>query len=236
MIKFALVNKLDAENNHEMLNRSTSRSFDEVLKTEDGEIFIFSFEASDDQDIPEVFSVYPIFDDISMKKLIDDDTVAEHAVYKTNPRDEKGLPVIAPTFEDTQGLTTVWKGYLYTASAGSLNFFDEEVTSQLVLRGGWYEIIDKDKVNVGDYLEFSIIDKNDVLGLFALYGLTVGVDVLELKKFVRTEYVNPNPAGIPDFTAQGASPVTAGLFMRVSYMNTGAEDVRFKITEKYHEI
>jgi len=158
-----------------------------------------------------------------------------NAVYDP-PKDQDGRPIVAPTFEDTQGLTTVWKGHLYTAPPGTLSFFDVEVTSELMLRGGWYEIIDLANITVGDYIEISVIDKNDILGYFALYGLTVGVDILELKKFVRTEYINPDPKGIPDFTSAGASPITAGLFMRVSFMNTGTNSIRFKITEKYHEI
>lgn len=37
----------------------------------------------------------------------------------------------------------------------------------------------------------SIVDKDDVLGLFSTYGLTVGVDVLELKEFVEDFYAPP---------------------------------------------
>lgn len=152
------------------------------------------------------------------------------------PVNEDGLPLMAPTFEDAQGLTTVWKGHKYTASAGVLNIFDEVITSQIKVRGGWYELMDANAI-VGDYIEFSIVDKDDVLGLFTTYGLTVGVDILELKKFVRTEYVNPLMSGRrEEFESSGASTVYAGLYMRTSYLSTGAEDVTFKITEKYHEI
>lgn len=150
-------------------------------------------------------------------------------------RDENGLPIFAPTFEDTQGLTTVWKAHLYTATAGALSIFDEEVTTQMKLRGGWYELFDNNAV-IGDYVEFSIIDKNDVLGLFSTYGLIVGQDILELKKFVRTEYVNPNMQGRQLFESAGASTVVPGLFLRTAYLSNGTANVQFKVVEKYHEV
>lgn len=151
------------------------------------------------------------------------------------PKNVDGLLIVAPTFEEHQGLTVVWKGSLYTATAGALNIFDEVVTTQIKVRGGWYELMDANAV-VGDYIEFSIIDKDDVLGLFATYGLTVGVDILELKKFIRKEYVNPSIHVRQDFNSEGASTVVAGLYMRVTYLSTGSNDVQFKKMEKYHEI
>lgn len=151
------------------------------------------------------------------------------------PTDENGIPVVAPTFEDTQGLTVVWKGRLHTAIAGSLNIFDHPVITQIKVRGGWYELMDGNAA-IGDYIEFSIIDKDNILGLFSAYGLTEGVDILELKKFIRTEYVNPKISARQDFSADGASTVIAGLYMRVSYLSTGVDDVQFKVMEKYHEL
>ncbi|HUV84463.1 MAG TPA: hypothetical protein VMV86_02075 [Methanosarcinales archaeon] len=151
------------------------------------------------------------------------------------PKNENGLPLMAPTFEDTQGLTTVWKSHLYTATAGALSIFDEPVLSQIKVRGGWYELFSSP--TEGDYVEFSVIDKDDVLGLFSTYGLTIGVDILELKKFVRTEYINPNSINArQEFLSNGATSVYAGLYMRVAYLSTGLSDVVFKITEKYHEV
>jgi len=174
--------------------------------------------------------------DASGNNDITDVSEAINYLKGNGPVSEDGLPIVAPTFEDTQGLTTVWKGYLRTATAGALNIFDEVVTSQIRVRGGWYEILDSN-ANIGDYLEFSIIDKDDVLGLFATYGLTVGVDVLELKKFIRTEYVNPNGNNKRQiFESSGASIVISGLYMRTSYLSTGTVDVQFKVVEKYHEI
>ena len=153
----------------------------------------------------------------------------------TSLSNEDGLPITAPTFEDVQGLITVWQGRLYTANSNSTNIFDELVTTQIKIRGGWYELLDSN-ATVGDYVEFAIVDKDDVLGLFSTYGLTVGQDVLEVKKFVRKEYVNPSMQGRQDFESSSASTVMAGLYMRVIYENTGNNNVQFKVTEKFYEV
>lgn len=152
---------------------------------------------------------------------------------KLEKRNEEGYAVLAPTFEDAQGLTTVWKGHLYVAQPNSLNIFDELIVTQLKLRGGWYKLLDNG--TLGDYLEFSIIDKDNVLGYFDYFGLTVGQDVLELKKFVRTEYISPESKSRNDFASGGASEVMAGLYFRTYYYNSGNEVVNFSVTEKYHE-
>jgi hypothetical protein len=109
-------------------------------------------------------------------------------------KDDSGNPVLAPTFENTGGLHPQWHGHLYTAVKDSINIFDQLVTTEKQLRGGWYEIMDDNSV-LGDYIEEAVVDKDDVLGLFDTYGLTVGVDVLELKKYVKTEYINPSVVG-----------------------------------------
>ena len=147
---------------------------------------------------------------------------------------ENGYRVFAPTFEDTNGLTVIWKGSLHTAQPNSLNIYDELVTTQLKLRGGWYRLLDSN-AQIGDYLEFSIIDKDDVLGYFGFFGLTVGVDILELKKFIRTEYISPNSLEKQEFASEGASEVMEGLYFRIYYFNSGSNTVQFTITEKYHE-
>ena len=166
--------------------------------------------------------------------IIDIATAVNFLKDSVDKFNEQGYKIVAPTFEDTQGLTTIWKGHLYVAQPSSLNIYDEVVTTQLKLRGGWYKVLCNSS-NIGDYIEFAIVDKDNVLGLFAYFGLTVGVDVLELKKFVRTEYVNPLCKDRQDFQSGGASEVMAGLYFRTYYYNTGTSAVNFSVTEKYHE-
>lgn len=149
-------------------------------------------------------------------------------------RNAAGLPVTAPTFEDTGGIHPQWKGHKYTATAGATNIFDEVVTVEKQLRGGWYELLD-DNAEIGDYIEFAVVDKDDVLGLFDALGLTVGEDVLELKKYVKTEYVNPTKKDRQQFMANSTFVVLAGLYLRTIYESEGSTDVQFKVvTLAYH--
>ncbi len=146
------------------------------------------------------------------------------------PVNADGIPVTVPGFEDTGGLHPQWHGHLYTATAGATSFFDELVTVEKQLRGGWYELMDNNAV-VGDYIEESVIDKDDVLGLFATYGLTVGTDILELKKYVKTEYVNPSTSNQRQiFLAGSTFVIVAGLYTRTAYVSVGITDVQLKVT------
>lgn len=149
-------------------------------------------------------------------------------------KDENGCLIMAPTLEHDLGLTAVWKGYSYSAQPGALNFFDQEITNEIKLRGGWYEILEATPA-LGDYIEFSVIDKNDVLGYFQYFGLTVGVDVLELRKFVRTNYIKPGATSMREYPANSASNVVAGLFFRTTYHSVGQVAVPVTIVVHYLE-
>jgi hypothetical protein len=133
------------------------------------------------------------------------------------PKTADGLPISSPTWEDTGGLSPKWTGHKYTAVADAFNIFDHEVLVEQRIRGGWYELLDAN-ASMDDVIEFSVVDKNDVLGLFGALGLTVGVDVLELNKYVASEIVNPQTAGIRQgFLANSTALVFPGLFLRTAY-------------------
>ena len=88
--------------------------------------------------------------------------------------DENGHAIVAPTYQNTQGLKAVWKGYLYTATAGILNIFDELINTEIKISSGYYQLVaplDSPEAVIGDYVEMSIIDKDNISGLFSLYGL-----------------------------------------------------------------
>ncbi|MBW2170305.1 MAG: hypothetical protein JRG69_13815, partial [Deltaproteobacteria bacterium] len=113
--------------------------------------------------------------------------------------------------------------------------FDELVTTEKKLRGGSYETFGVDAV-VGDIVEFAVVDKDDVLGLFGMLGLTVGIDVLELRKYVRKEYVNPSAFGRRQvFEGNSAFAVIAGLYLRSVYESNGSVDVVFKVNMLAYE-
>lgn len=155
--------------------------------------------------------------------------------YETN---DDGELLTAPTFENTHGLNARWKSYKYIVSSGTLNMFDEPIVTELKLRGGYYQLLDSPsnpKAEVGDYLEFSVVDKDDVLGLFSVYGLTVGVDVLELKKFVVKDYISPYDSSKTEFKTNGSFDVLPGLYFRTTYKSTGSQDVTLKVGSFHYE-
>jgi hypothetical protein len=151
-----------------------------------------------------------------------------------------GNLIVAPTFEYTD-LDPVWSGYLYKPTAKGAgvdpvySMFDEPTAGDLRLRGGLYAL-ESEGAELGDMVEFSIVDKDDVLGLFATYGLTQGVDVLELKKFVRTEYVSPTSIGAEHyFGSDGGFRLAGGLYFRSTYISTGAATPDFRVRLSYQE-
>jgi len=156
---------------------------------------------------------------------------------KIEKRGESGHLIFAPTFEDDMGLTGTFRGHLFKASPNTLNIYDIPVSSEMKLRGGWYQLFSDNTnptANIGDYIEFSVIDKDDVLGLFSSYGVPEG-GFLELSKFVNKDYVNPYDNSRQDFRVSGGSTVYSGLFLRVFYMNTGTQEVDFGLKVYSHD-
>jgi hypothetical protein len=150
-----------------------------------------------------------------------------------NPLTAAGEQIVAPTtvYCPEDG---VFKGYIHTASLNSQNIWDELLSLPIYLQGGgcWVR-----NATQGDYGELAVVDKDDVLGLFSYYGLTVGVDVLELSKHVRTLYF---PAGswdeIIEFETKRYIP--AGLYLREIYVSTATtgEQPVLGIKYKFYEV
>ena len=134
--------------------------------------------------------------------------------------------VVGQTYGATQE-TATWKRRKHQAAAGQTTFFDIAITTEIRLRGGAYKIDNINDVHSDDYVEFSVIDKNNILGLFSLYGLTVGVDVLELHKFVRTEYIDEDGFEFGR-NSWSAFLVYPGLYLRIAYNSFGSSDINFK--------
>jgi len=136
--------------------------------------------------------------------------------------DADGNPVFAPTFAYNdlefrakgQNLAITVQG----ANADPvLNLFDLLVTTETKIRGGKWKIAGSGH-HPDDYVEFSVVDKDDVLGLFSYYGVPQG-GFLELSKFAITMPVDPEHKGWEVTEEPGASTVFAGLYMRVHYMS-----------------
>jgi len=139
---------------------------------------------------------------------------------------ENGHQIVAPTYETTPN-DPLWKGFRGTHQAGVQSFNDYEITTEIALQGGICTIINENDVHEDDQLDFYVIDKNDVLELFSTYGLTVGVDVLELGHFVRDIYVYKRKD--LNFVRNGKMDVVAGLFLRVGYKSGGSIDIKTSI-------
>lgn len=143
------------------------------------------------------------------------------------PNNKDGYPIVSTTYGSyPEGLTPLFKSYQFVAVAGSFNIFDIEITSEKRLQGGSYKLWNYYDVVYGDYIEFAVVDKNDVLGLFGSLGLVVGEDILELGKYVRSDYVLNNQTDIK-LTVLGDSTLYPGLFLRWIYNSVGNNDIKF---------
>ena len=120
-----------------------------------------------------------------------------------------------------------FKGFLLTASGNQTTIYDHKLNRQIYVTEGYFWHAGG---NIGDYAEFSIVDKDDILGLFDYYDLEVGVDVLELGKFVETQYLNPECGPMIRMTSPTEADVCSGLYMRTKYENVGDETGHLGVT------
>jgi len=181
-------------------------------------------------------------------------------------RDEYGHTIMSPTLENVMGLFPKKKGYKAIGNAGSITFNDVEVTVEKRINGGEWWIMPDSVPNIheDDYIEFSIIDKNDILGMFVLIcancgtvrtieqaaadcaecgsqsRFTVGTHILELSRFVETDYVmkgNASEGYHSDLMRgiKGTNLVHTGLFFRCTYYSHGEQSINFIWRLSYYE-
>ena len=133
---------------------------------------------------------------------------------------------------------TIWRGdengieLKFLITAGVENFFDIQITKTKCLRGGRYIIMNPEDVHEDDYIEFSIIDKDNVLGLFQIYGVPEG-GFLELTKFVKKWWVYKTPTW--EFKSESYNKILQGLYFRIGYNSHGTVDIRLKGTLQWIE-
>lgn len=149
--------------------------------------------------------------------------------------DADGNPVFAPTFLFTSDRARL-KGELWEATPGAVTMFDVEVTTQLLVQGGQFWIRDS---AAGDYVDFSVVDKNNVLGVFGMYGLTPGQDVLELVKYVDKYRIPATTEALPvwrdEIIMPTAAPVRLGLFLRCTYHSQGSVAPTMAVLYRWYE-
>lgn len=136
-------------------------------------------------------------------------------------RSENGGLVVAqsPWAYSTEG--TRFVGQAYTCAPGTTTHeFAPGVSVRL--QGGYYWCKGP---NLGDRIDFLIVDVDNVLGMGA--GLVV------------SEYVKEMPVTPWDHQGELIAPtageIPAGLYLRVVYTNTGTEDVNFGITYRWFQ-
>lgn len=123
-----------------------------------------------------------------------------------------GTPVVAPTFLFATEQARL-QGYALECEPGEVSIIDVEVTSQMLVQGGQFWITGG---QLGDLAQFSIIDKNNVLGLHVLHGIPAGHPI-ELVRYVKDYRVPPVTPWREEILMPTVAPVAPGLFLRSQY-------------------
>lgn len=145
---------------------------------------------------------------------------------------DRGHVVMAPSYGEFDENAN-FKGVLITASGVDTDtFVDLKLDTQIYLNGGY---LWNDGGAIGDYIELSVIDKDDLLGYFSMFGLEQGVDVLELGKYVETFYINPNGFNNTHLHTNDIAPVVSGLYMRLKVHTTSEEVLNVGATYYWFE-
>ena len=127
-----------------------------------------------------------------------------------------------------------FKGFLISASGVDTDtFFDHRINAEIYVHGGWYW---NNGGVLGDYAELSVVDKDDVLGLFGMFGLVSGVDVLELGKYVESLYLKPGGDTTVHLETPTIAPVLGGLYMRTKVHTTSDTPVHLGVTYLWFEV
>ena len=138
------------------------------------------------------------------------------------PSDIEGVPVVstAPYTSNRQYFEIGNGASPYDAIPGASNIFDLVINNSMTSSdhtlqffGG--EFFLDGNVKDGDYLEFSVVDKNDILGYHTLYGYPIGTPI-EIAKYVKERPAIPNFYGkiIPG----RATRLVEGLYLRAIYV------------------
>lgn len=126
--------------------------------------------------------------------------------------DVHGNPVFAPTFLSTSEQARL-EGYEISCEPDSTAILDVEVTVQMLVQGG--QFWSQDCVR-GDKAHFSVVDKNDVLGLHTANGIPFGTPI-ELVRYVKNYRLPTTTLFQEDIIMPTVAPIAPGLFLRTVY-------------------
>lgn len=135
------------------------------------------------------------------------------------PKTTEDVPVVSPTFLFSSNQARL-RGYPLSCDPGAVAILDIEVTAQLLVQGGAFWMAN---TQFGDRAQFSVVDKNNVLGLHVLHGIPMGYPI-ELVRYVEDYYPPTAALWDDDIIMPTVAPVAPGLFMRMTYeaINAGA--------------
>jgi hypothetical protein len=123
--------------------------------------------------------------------------------------DSKGNPVFAPTFLSASEQARL-EGYELIGEPNAVTVLDVEVQNQMLVQGGQFWI---SGAVAGDKCHFSVVDKNDVLGLHTANGIPLGTPI-ELVRYVKNYRLPPVPLYQDTIVMPTVAPVAPGLFLR----------------------
>jgi hypothetical protein len=157
-------------------------------------------------------------------------------------RNSDGNLVAAQSFRTYNGLIPICRGLDFTCTAGNgveaVTHCDYRITKEIRFFGGLYWVTNPEVVDGRDFIEYSFVDKDNVLGLFSRYGMVVGTHVLELFKNVINGKVKKGNIAEgykyrPLELCPAAQDLMTGLYIRTSYHSFGATNVSLYMELEY---
>lgn len=137
------------------------------------------------------------------------------------PPETARMPIVAPTFLHASEQARL-EGYELTCEPNSTSILDIEVTTQMLVQGGQFWVMN---CVLGDKASFSIVDKNDVVGLHTQLGVPLGTPI-ELVKYVKNYRFPTSDLWREEIIMPTVAPITIGLFLRATYEATNAGTTR----------
>lgn len=143
--------------------------------------------------------------------------------------DRENIPTFSPTYFRAN---ESWRmeGIRFEVSGHSTGMYDFQITKELLMQGGLWWV---QTTGNSDRASFSIVDKQNTLGLHTAYGLPSGY-AIELKKFVK-DYSIPPGVNTGSVAAPTVSPVVSGLYIRTTYDNNGDDNATIGVNYIWYE-
>lgn len=123
------------------------------------------------------------------------------------------LTVTEKGFQNLDGHIYFKKGVCLECASGGITNLDVKFDRDMLLCGGGCRT--DENTTFGDYCEFFIVDKDNLLG----YGTN-----LEICKLVETDYVWADKFW--EVLFQDAKPIPAGFYLRIAYTSVGQNAVK----------